>query len=117
VGAVTTQTDRGRAAELAAHTPADRNRYFDFMGAGPDGGPVVAPLRVQQGRARRSDTAVGRPAPWVVVLGAIATSAGLVGLVAQGFLPGSGPGGIAVIPLALLGAGAMLLLPRASRRA
>ncbi len=46
----------------------------------------------------------------VAVAGAVATGAGLVGLVIQGFLPGSGPGGVAAIPLMLLGGGAMLLL-------
>ena len=35
---------------------------------------------------------------------------GIAGLVLQGFLPGSGPGGVAAIPLMLLGGGAMLLL-------
>ncbi len=49
---------------------------------------------------------------WVAVAGAAATGAGLVGLVVQGFLPGSGPGGIAAIPLILFGGGAMLLLRR-----
>jgi len=48
----------------------------------------------------------------VAAIGAIATGAGLSGLVLQGFLPGSGPGGVAAIPLMLLGAGAMLLLKR-----
>ncbi len=46
----------------------------------------------------------------VAFIGAILTAAGLSGLVLQGFLPGSGPGGIAAMPLMLLGAGAMLLL-------
>ncbi len=47
---------------------------------------------------------------WVAVLGALAAAAGITGLVLQGFLPGSGPGGVAAIPLMLLGGGAMLLL-------
>jgi len=46
---------------------------------------------------------------WVAALGAMAAAAGIAGLVLQGFLPGSGPGGVAAIPLMLLGAGAMLL--------
>jgi phosphoglycerol transferase MdoB-like AlkP superfamily enzyme len=47
---------------------------------------------------------------WVAALGALAAAAGIAGLVLQGFLPGSGPGGVAAIPLMLLGGGAMLLL-------
>ncbi len=48
----------------------------------------------------------------VALIGALAVAAGLAGLVLQGFLPGSGPGGVAAIPLIMLGTGAMLLLRR-----
>lgn len=72
---------------------------------------ILAPLLVvfiRFERAPPKPRAGGRA--WVALIGAMAVAAGLVGLVTQGFLPGSGPGGVAAIPLMLFGGGAMLLL-------
>ncbi len=72
---------------------------------------VLAPLLLLFLRIERAPPkARAGGSTWVAILGVLATGAGLVGLVVQGFLPGSGPGGVAAIPLLLLGTGAMLLL-------
>ncbi len=74
---------------------------------------ILAPLLVIFLRVERAPpTARAGGSTAVALIGALATGAGLVGLVLQGFLPGSGPGGVAAIPLMLLGTGGMLLLRR-----